>query len=381
MLVNIVSQGDALTAVLRERRQAISRLVRGTADLSAQVAKILSVNQAKLGPMLRNLEKISQALATENETLGRAIPAMAQAQHEHRPGDGDRPLRRHRGARRADPRRGHPAVHRRRLPEEERPARGVPAVSARLRRAAVVTLVAVVLVGAAVVGVKVLTGSDTYRVTATFTEMPGVYPGNAVKILGVRVGRVVRVDPGAKGVEVELEIDDAHRLPTDVSAFLMAPNAVNDRFIELAPAYSGAGSRVPDGGRIAPDHTVVPQSVDQIIDSLDEFSRLLGPQGANADGSLSRVLASLADTLGGQGSTVHQTRRQPGHDARRGRQGRRRRHRRAQRPRRPDHGGRLGQRHLPPAGREPRRGQRRAGRGRAAGDRGADQPAGPAVGA
>ncbi len=78
VLVNIVTQGDALTAVLRERRQAISRLVRGTADLSAQLAKILSVNQAKLGPMLRNLEKISAALATENETLGRAIPAMAQ---------------------------------------------------------------------------------------------------------------------------------------------------------------------------------------------------------------------------------------------------------------------------------------------------------------
>lgn len=179
-------------------------------------------------------------------------------------------------------------------------------MSARLRRAPVIALVAVVLVGAAVAGVKVVGGPDTYRVTATFTEMPGVYPGNAVKILGVRVGKVVRVDPGAKGVEVELEIDDAHRLPTDVSAFLMAPNAVNDRFIELAPAYSGAGPRVPDGGRIAPDHTVVPQSVDQIIDSLDEFSRLLGPQGANADGSLSRVLASLADTLGGQGSTVHQ---------------------------------------------------------------------------
>lgn len=78
VLVNIVSQGDALTAVLRERRQAISRLVRGTADLSAQVARILSVNQAKLGPMLRNLEEISRALATENETLGRAIPAMAR---------------------------------------------------------------------------------------------------------------------------------------------------------------------------------------------------------------------------------------------------------------------------------------------------------------
>lgn len=78
VIVNIVSQGDALTAVLRERRQAISRLVRGTADLSAQLAGILAVNRDKLGPMLHNLEKISKALATENESLGRAIPAMEQ---------------------------------------------------------------------------------------------------------------------------------------------------------------------------------------------------------------------------------------------------------------------------------------------------------------
>jgi phospholipid/cholesterol/gamma-HCH transport system substrate-binding protein len=78
VIVNLVSQGDALAAVLNERRDAIGRLVRGTADLSAQIAKILSVNRDKLGPMLRNLEEISQALATENESLGKAIPAMEQ---------------------------------------------------------------------------------------------------------------------------------------------------------------------------------------------------------------------------------------------------------------------------------------------------------------
>ncbi len=78
VLVNIVSQGDALTEVLRERRQAISRLVRGTADLSAQLSDVLRVNRDKLGPMLRNIEEISEALAKENESLGRAIPAMAE---------------------------------------------------------------------------------------------------------------------------------------------------------------------------------------------------------------------------------------------------------------------------------------------------------------
>lgn len=178
----------------------------------------------------------------------------------------------------------------------------------RLRRMprVIALLGALLVVVAALVVWRASAGPGTYRVTATFAEAPGVYVGNSVKILGVPVGRVTRVDPGAEGVEVELEVTADHRLPADVSAFLMAPNAVNDRFIELAPAYDGSGPRLGDGDRIAVDRTVVPQSVDQIIDNLDEFSRLLGPEGANADGSLSRVLGALAERLGGKGTTVHE---------------------------------------------------------------------------
>ncbi|XBB67341.1 MCE family protein [Nocardioides sp. WV_118_6] len=174
------------------------------------------------------------------------------------------------------------------------------------RRNVIALLGALLVVVAALVVWRASAGPGTYRVTATFAEAPGVYVGNSVKILGVPVGRVTRVDPGAAGVEVELEVTADHRLPADVSAFLMAPNAVNDRFIELAPAYDGSGPRLGDGDRIAVDRTVVPQSVDQIIDNLDEFSRLLGPEGANADGSLSRVLGALAERLGGKGTTVHE---------------------------------------------------------------------------
>jgi phospholipid/cholesterol/gamma-HCH transport system substrate-binding protein len=169
----------------------------------------------------------------------------------------------------------------------------------------VVAVAVLAVLAGAVLAARGLSGPDTYRVSATFREAPGVYAGNAVKILGVRVGRVTEVEPGPDGVRVGLEIDAAHRLPADVSAFLMAPNAVNDRFIELSPAYSGTGPRLPEGATIDLDHAVVPQSVDQIIDNLDEFSRLMGPEGANADGALSGLLSALAQTLGGQGSTLH----------------------------------------------------------------------------
>lgn len=189
-------------------------------------------------------------------------------------------------------------MSRRRLPRPPRLPRSRSLLAAGA--GALVLLLAVVLIW------RQTSGPDDYRVTATFAEAPGVYEGNSVKILGVPVGRVTRVDPGPKGVEVELEISGDHQLPTDVSAFLMAPNAVNDRFIELAPAYSGEGPHLDDGDRLGIDRTVVPQSVDQIIDNLEEFSRTLGPEGANADGSLSRVLAAVAESMGGQGSTIHE---------------------------------------------------------------------------
>ncbi len=180
------------------------------------------------------------------------------------------------------------------------------AVGSRWGRTAVVASVLLVLVGAVLMVVRVTGGPGTYRLSATFAEAPGIYPGNVVKVLGVKVGRVTAVEPGVEGVRVEVEVSEDHPVPADVSAFLMAPNAVNDRFLELAPAYGGTGPRLGDGDAIPLERTVVPQSVDQIIDNLDEFSQLLGPQGANEDGALSRMLGALSETFGGQGGTINE---------------------------------------------------------------------------
>ncbi len=77
-LVNLVGQSQALMAVLKERQTDISALLRGTADLSREVSQILEVNRDELNPMLRDLQKISEVLAKENDSIAESLPLLAR---------------------------------------------------------------------------------------------------------------------------------------------------------------------------------------------------------------------------------------------------------------------------------------------------------------
>src|SRR5699024_10534372 len=153
--------------------------------------------------------------------------------------------------------------------------------STTLRRPGVLVVTAVLVVALVTWGdVAIVRGPDTYRVQATFTAAPGLYEGNAVKVLGVRVGTIAGVDPGDSGVRVEMDIREDTTLPADVQAYLLAPNVVNDRYVALGPGYTGGPSLGPDG-TIPVERTVLPQSVDQILASVDRLADQLGPEGAN----------------------------------------------------------------------------------------------------
>ncbi len=176
---------------------------------------------------------------------------------------------------------------------------------ALLRRPLVVAAAGVVVLALVAAGlVAMLSGPGSYRVSAMFPDAPGIYPGNAVKVLGVRVGKVDSITPSVDGVKVVMQVEKTTKLPAGVKAYLMAPNVVNDRFIELDPGYTG-GSTLPAGTTLPVEQAVVPQSVDQIVASIDRLATDLGPSGANEDGSLSRLLRSIAQTLGGSGGSLN----------------------------------------------------------------------------
>jgi phospholipid/cholesterol/gamma-HCH transport system substrate-binding protein len=87
---------------------------------------------------------------------------------------------------------------------------------------------------------------------------------------------------------------------------IMAPQVVNDRYVQLNPAYTG-GPLMTDNTVIPESRTAVPISVDGIIDSLDELAKALGPSGANAHGAFSQFVASSAYAFGPNGAALHST--------------------------------------------------------------------------
>lgn len=150
--------------------------------------------------------------------------------------------------------------------------------------------------------------TDHVRVTGEFTRAVGLFPGSDVRVLGVRVGEVTDVVPKGDKVEVTFEYDKKYSVPADAKAAVVAPSLVSDRYVQLFPAYKG-GPKLANGAHLGTDRTAVPVELDRISQSLDDLLVALGPQGANKDGALSRLLDTGAKNLDGQGQSIHDTNR------------------------------------------------------------------------
>ena len=177
------------------------------------------------------------------------------------------------------------------------------AVRSRLG-SAVSAAVAVALVAGLLVVLWPGGGSRTVR--AEFVRAVGLYEGSDVRILGVKVGEVTDVSPRGDRVVVEMTYDDDYKVPADAQALVVAPSVVSDRYVQLTPVYDG-GAALADDARIGLERTAVPVELDRIFSSLNDLNVALGPEGANKNGALSRLLAVGADNLEGEGANINRT--------------------------------------------------------------------------
>jgi phospholipid/cholesterol/gamma-HCH transport system substrate-binding protein len=168
---------------------------------------------------------------------------------------------------------------------------------------------AVALAVSAVVAVAVyavVRGEPERRLVAHFARVVGVHPGSDVRVLGVRIGHVVAVRPQGRTVRVEMRYDREWQVPAGAQAVIVPPSVVSDRYVQLTPAYNG-GAALPDGAELPVERTAAPMEIDDIYKALDEFNRALGPQGANADGALTDLLATGRANLEGNGAALGET--------------------------------------------------------------------------
>jgi phospholipid/cholesterol/gamma-HCH transport system substrate-binding protein len=148
--------------------------------------------------------------------------------------------------------------------------------------------------------------SPSTSVTAYFTRSVGIYPGSDVRILGVKVGSVTGVTPQGDRVRVEMQFGAGYKVPANAQAAIISASVVSDRYVQLLPVYE-KGPVLASGAVIPLSRTAVPVELDATYDSLNTLSVALGPEGANSNGALSKLLGVTADNLNGQGANLHQT--------------------------------------------------------------------------
>lgn len=174
-----------------------------------------------------------------------------------------------------------------------------------LNRRLIVALVALLLVLGIGFGLVVPHRADSRTVTAYFSQAVSLFPGTDVDIMGVPVGKVTSVTPEGDRVKVVMQYDGKYDLPQDVKAAIVTPTLIADRFVQLAPAYTG-GATLADGGEIPLTRTAVPVEMDQIYKSLSDLTGALGPNGADKRGALAHLLAASATALKGNGRLGNQ---------------------------------------------------------------------------
>jgi len=174
----------------------------------------------------------------------------------------------------------------------------------RVTRVAIVVLLAVAIVGSAVLVQHKVFGPT--RITAYFTSATAIYPGDEVRVAGVKVGTIRSIEPTGSQAKLSLDIDHGVAIPQDAKAIIMAQNLVAARYVELTPAYEDNGPTMSDGAEIGVDRTAVPVEWDQVKEQLMRLASDLGPVNDSSATSLGRFIDSAAAAMDGNGDKLHQ---------------------------------------------------------------------------
>lgn len=168
----------------------------------------------------------------------------------------------------------------------------------------------VVLIGLLVAGSVVLVRQAFFApriITAYFTSATAIYPGDEVRVSGVKVGTIRSIEPDGAQARIRLAVDRDVPIPADAKAVIVAQNLVAARYVQLAPAYESSGPTMPDGAVIGVDRTAVPVEWDEVKDQLMRLATDLGPDSDVSTTSVGRFIDSAAAAMDGNGDNLRET--------------------------------------------------------------------------
>ena len=130
----------------------------------------------------------------------------------------------------------------------------------------------------------IIGGGDVYY--AAFSEAGGLKANDEVRVAGVRVGKVEKVELDGDHVKVTFRIEDGAEFGTETRADIKVKTLLGAMFLSLAPAGSG---QLPEGSEIPVSRTSSPYDVVKAFSGLAETSERIDTD------QLAEALTTLAD--------------------------------------------------------------------------------------
>ena len=145
-------------------------------------------------------------------------------------------------------------------------------------------------------------------VVAYFANSNGIFVGDEVRILGVAVGKIDKIEPQPERVKITFWFDGKYQVPADAKAVILSPSLVTARAIQLTPAYTG-GPQLQNDAVIPQERTAVPVEWDDLRQDLEKLTQMLQPTHGGVS-PLGSLVTTAANNLRGQGATIRDTHHQ-----------------------------------------------------------------------
>lgn len=139
-------------------------------------------------------------------------------------------------------------------------------------------------------------------ITAQFDSASGLYEGNAVSILGMRVGEVEKIVPKGQYVDVTMHIDPGVKIPADAQAVTVSTSILTDRHIEFTPPYR-SGPMLADHDTLSLARTRTPVEFDRVLAMIDKLAVQLQGNGQGG-GPIADLMSVSASMTSGNGPKI-----------------------------------------------------------------------------
>jgi phospholipid/cholesterol/gamma-HCH transport system substrate-binding protein len=175
-----------------------------------------------------------------------------------------------------------------------------------LQRVTAISLAVTLAAASFLVGKKLWKEVEKNTYSGYFAEANGLFVGDEIRILGVAVGVVDKIEPQPTSSKVTFSVDKQYAIPADARAAILSPSLVTPRAIQLVPVYSG-GPKLSPGASIPLNRTAVPVEWDDFRKQLEKLTEALQPTTPGGVNSVGEFIDSAADNVRGRGDTARDT--------------------------------------------------------------------------